>query len=350
MGSALAGVGALCLIGAALFAWVLAPSGKRLPDNANVTRQLSGTAAVVLNPAALVTGDLSTVLLKDVPVKATRSVKVLATDGDVAQVSDARTLSTATGEVLGTTQTIYAVNRKSLEATTDFPSTWTKVAPHDGLTVSWPIGATEKDYAGWVSDTESTTTLRYVKEEDHGGIGTYLYTAETAATPIKDKQVLAMLPGSLPRGMLASLARVLPIPDALRPQFAQLVPKLPATVPLSYTSKVTSKFWVEPATGVVVDSQRREVRQVAIGPLPAVVPVYDVTTAFTSASVTDAAREASESKDKISMYGTTLPIILLVIGIVALAGGVVMVMRARPSGAGAVPVDVHGATETDQVP
>ena len=68
------------------------------------------------------------------------------------------------GQTVGMTQANYAVDRKSLEATSDHPSNWT-VVPAQGLTVSFPIGSQQQDYTGWVSDTQTTTPLKYVRQE-----------------------------------------------------------------------------------------------------------------------------------------------------------------------------------------
>jgi hypothetical protein len=84
---------------------------------------------------------------------------------------------------------------------------------------------------------------------------------------------------------------------------------------------------------VVVDTEREDIRKAGIvGParkVLAAVPVYDVTTKFTSQSVTDAASDANDAKSTINTYGKTLPWILAVVGIIALIAGLVLAMTGR---------------------
>ncbi len=182
LGIGLAVLGLLSLAAAAILAWVVVPDRKELPADTNTVRQFDGTARVLLNPQALAGGDLRNALRANVPVTAERTVKVLATDGDAAQVSDERTLL-AGGQPAGQTSATYAVDRTSLEATTSIPSDW-DVTPHQGLTVSFPIGAKQQDYTGWVSDTQSTAPVTYEREENKGGVNTYVYTSTVSAAPI----------------------------------------------------------------------------------------------------------------------------------------------------------------------
>ena len=347
----LAVLGVLCLAAAAILAWVIVPDKKELPADTDTTRQFTGTAALLLNPQAVAAGNLQQALLTNVPVAAQRNVKVTATSGNMAEVSDARTLSTANGQPIGQTSATYAVDRKSLEAAPDPPSDW-QVVDHEGLTISWPIGTSKQDYTGWVSDTQSTTPLKYVREESKNGLNTYVFEAQTQAGPIKDQQVLATLPQQMPAGTLSALAGALPIPDAIKGQLAQLLPQLGDPIKLSYTYESTSTFWVEPTTGIVVDLERKETRNVGLGlpsggVLPAA-PVYDVTTSFTDQSVTDAVNEANDKKGQIQSYGTTWPLILLIVGIVAILAAIALFVtggrRSAPAGAGVGPTSTAGGT------
>jgi DUF3068 family protein len=232
-GIAVAIVGVLCLATAAILAWVVVPAVKVLPADTNTTRAFSGNAAVLLNPTALAAGDLRGALVTNVPVSAERVVKVTATDGDTARVVDSRSL-TAQGTQVGRTEVTYAVNRKSLEAASA-PSGWS-VTPHQGLTVSWPIGAEQRDYTAWVNETQTTTPAKYARTESKGGVQTYVYEVNAPAAPINDPQVLGALPQSIPVPVLTGLLSSLPIPDALKAQLAQALPNLGGgDVPLSYT-------------------------------------------------------------------------------------------------------------------
>ena len=343
----LAVLGVLCLAAAAILKWVAVPSGAKLPSDENTTRQYDGNAKILLNPQALNTGNLKSALVVNTPVKATRNVKTLATSGDVAEVQDTRTLTTANGQPVGNTQATYAVDRKTLEATSDHPSSW-QVTPAKGLTVSWPIGAEKKDYTGWVQETQTTTTLKYVRQETKQGLTTYVYQTSSQPAPIKDPQVLNALPKALPVSALQALAPILPLPPNVKAQLSTLLPQLTQPVPLSYTYQVNSTYWVQPTTGLVIDTQREDIRtaglSVAGQTLAAGIPVFDVTTAFTSTSVANAASDAKDKKNTIDLFSTTLPLILLIIGILALLASLLVFLLTRRRRADTGPTPPRGDT------
>jgi len=351
LGIGLAVLGLLSLAAAAILAWVVVPDRKVLPADTNTVRQFAGTAQVLLNPQALAGGDFRNALRTNVPVTAERTVKVLATDGNFAQVSDDRVLR-AGGQPIGQTSAKYAVDRKSMEVvTTGFPSDW-PVDQAQGLTVTFPIGSEQKDYSGWVSDTQTTAPVTYEREETRGGVNTYVYTSSVAAAPIKDPDVLANLPQALPLAVLAQLAAVLPLTDQQKAGLAQAAPFLANPVPLSYTYEATSTFWVEPTTGIVVDVDRREIRKAGIGgpggSVLASVAVYDVATKFTDQSVTAAVDEANDKKSDLTLFGTTLPWILAGVGALLLVVGLVLALTGR-SGRGGTPVTADTGT-TQRMP
>jgi hypothetical protein len=308
-----------------------------VPSDENTTRQYDGTAKILLNPPALATGDLRTALLTNLPVKATRNVKALATSGNVVQLQDTRTLTTESGQAVGKTQANYAVDRKTLEATSDHPSSW-QVTAAQGLTVSWPIGADKKDYTGWVQETLATTPLKYVRQETKQGLTTYVYQSNSQPATIKDPQVLAVLPTALQVSTLQALSSVLPLSADVKAQLAALLPQLTQPVPLSYTYQVATTYWVEPTTGLVVDLKREEIRKAGISvagkTLAGILPVYDVTTAYTPTGVANAASDAKDKKNKIDLVGTTLPLILLIVGVLLLIAALVVFLLSRRSRGG----------------
>jgi hypothetical protein len=330
-------LGVVALAVAAVLAWAVVPSLKQLPSDYNATRQYEGKLKFGVDARALQSGNLRAAVLVNTPVTATRTVKVLATSGDTAEVRDERTVSSTSGQQLGTTQATYAVNRKTLEATTSHPSDW-QVVDARGLTVSWPIGAQQKQYTGWVNESRSTTPLKYVKQESRGGIDTYVYQADAGAAQIKDPQVLATLPQQLPVSTLNALTSALNLSADQAAQLAAILPRLSNPVQLAYTYQVKATYWVQPTTGLVVDSQREEIRKAGLK-LPdgkvvaAVLPVADLVLNTTAKSVDDAATDARDKSDQISLWGTTIPLILLIVGVLAIIAGIVLlVLRGRRGG------------------
>ncbi len=348
-GIVLAVVGVLCLAAAAILTWVVVPNQAQLPANENTTRQFDGTAKLLLNPQAISSGNLSAALLTNVPVKVDRNVKTLATSGGVAEVRDTRTLTTGTGQTVGRTEATYAVDRKTLEATTNHPSSW-NVTNAKGLTVSWPIGADKKDYTGWVQETQTTTPLKYLREETKQGVSTYVYQATSESQPIKDPQVLSQLPTALPVSALSALSAVMPMTPDVKATLARVLPRLTAPVPLNYTYQVQSTYWVEPKTGIVVDNQREDIRRAGITAagqtMTGILPVFDVATAFTAQTVKNAASDAKDNKNKLQLYGTTLPLILLIVGVVLLAVGIALILLSRRAPGAMQPRPVRPRTPT----
>lgn len=332
VGVVLAVLGVLCLAAAAILAWVVAPNRAKLPADLNTTRQYSGTAKIALDPSALAGGNLRQAILIARPANVDRTVKVQATSGDAAEVQDSRTI-TAGGVKVGASNVSYAVDRKNLMAVSSHPSSWT-VAPAKGLTVSFPIGAKKQTYTGWVNDTQSTTPVKYVKEETHAGIDTYVYQSDAAAAQIKDEQILSALPKAIPAATLAQLASSLPVPPDVAATLSKSLPPTAQPLPLSYTYEVHSTYWVEPTTGSVIDVQREEIRKAGLQ-LPngttvaAVLPVYDVTTKGTDASVRAAASDAKDKKNSLNAVRRTWPLSLLGIGVVLLGVGLFLALR-RP--------------------
>ncbi len=169
-------LGLILLVAAALLAWWINPSYiARMPSTYNKTRTYDATIRVLFNPAALVTGNLAGAIKTGVPATLSETVRVQQTSGNTALVQDTRNITTS-GSTLVHTVTYYAIDRQTLEATSSYPSSWS-VTPAKGLTVSWPLGARQQNYTGWVYQTETTTTLKYVTQAQQGGISTYVYRA-----------------------------------------------------------------------------------------------------------------------------------------------------------------------------
>jgi hypothetical protein len=342
----------LGLLGLALAA-ILASTNRgrsELPDNFNAVRQYTGTATSILNPQALQAGNFDAALMTNVPVTGQQTVRVLATSGDNARVLDERTLVSG-GVENGTGSNTYAVNRRSLEPASGAPQDW-NAQPHEGLTVAFPAGATQQDYTGWVSDTQTTTPLRFIREESRGGVNTFVYQADVAPTPIRDQSVLGSLPSTLSRAALLGLTPSLPISAEQRSALAQAAPGLPEQVPLSYTFQGRSTFWVEPTTGQVIDTSRQVIRSGTVGgpggSTLANLPVYNVDTRFTDDTVAAAGTEAADRRDSLNSSGRVWPWILGTLGAVALLVGLIgLLVRRRPETVPRAPEPTYRPTEAD---
>ena len=335
-------IGIVLLVAGGLMAWWITPTYiARVPSDYNKTRTYDGTIHSLVNPAALASGNLAAAIKTGLSAKLTDQVKVQKTSGNTAQVQDTRTI-TAAGSPVARTVSHYAVDRKTLMATASHPSDWS-VTPATGLTVSWPLGAKQQNYTGWVYLTHTTTPLRYVKQEQQGGINTYEYQATVPPRPIKNPQALAGLPKALPVSLLARLHAAGLISGSDLASLARAFPHA-TSIPLGYTYQARNTYWVAPATGLVVNvsNNETEIGGIALptGTIIPLIPVLADSYHASPASVSAAVTDANNGGSTISTWGVIVPIAAAAVGFVLVVLAVLLWMRGRSRGR---PVEVsHG--------
>ena len=311
--------------------YVVLPSQAKFPADVDATRNYEGELAVMMNAAALDTGDLANLFLKDVPVTIARTVKTLEVGGDDgAVVSDHGVMSSPAG-VLADSLDIYAINRTTMDAIADFSGD-ARILPREGLVVGWPIGSEPVDYVGWNGDTQQTTILAYVGEEERGGINTYVYHAAEEPAIIVDPALLAQFPPAFPKALLLQLAPALGLPDEMMAQLGPVLEAMPDPIPLTYTYAYDKTYWVEPNTGVLIDIDSMESRAVAFAvpdaPAPvALAEVQHLEYVTTPASVQDAVNDANDGISQLNMFGVYIPAILILLGVIGIIGGIYYVTR-----------------------
>ena len=191
------------------------------------------------------------------------------------------------------------------------------------------------DYTGWVSDTGRTVRLHFVREERHGGVATYRFSASAPDHAITDPQLSALMPPSMSKEALLELTPSLQLTTPQLLKLDALMKRLPDPVPLAYTYRFAATFWVAPATGIVVDLRQHDVRTVSFvdgaRTIP-VAPVMDMAYTSTPASLAAAARDARDATAQLRLIRTTAPAGLLGAGIaLVLVGAVLLVSRRRPA-------------------
>jgi Porin PorA len=337
-------VGVVLLVAAALLAWWITPSYiARLQGNSNTVRTYDGQIRTLVDPAALRAGNLAGAIRAGLPETLRRQVTVLQTSGNTALVKDATTLTTS-GRQIGGITSQYAVDRTSLEATASHPSSWS-ITSAKGLTFNWPIPAQHRNYTGWVPFTETTTALKYVKQEPQGGVNTYVYQATVPPTPIKNPQVLRALPASVPVSLLQAAEKARLIPASLIAGLARAFPGA-RTVPLGYVYESTSTYWVAPATGIVVNLNTSEIQVGGValpnGRFVPLLPVLADSYKQSSSSVQAAATDATNDSNTITTWNTTVPIAVVAVGFVLVVIAVFLWIRGRRHGVGGPPHGVSG--------
>lgn len=327
-------IGLILLVAAALMAWWITPSYiARMPGGYNTTRTYDATVRSLFNPAALAAGNLAGAIKTGLPATISENVKVQQTSGNTALVRDTRSITVA-GTLAGQTVSPYALDRQTLQATSSHPGSWS-VIPATGLTVSWPLGAKQQDYTGWVYQTYTTTTLRYAGQAQQGGINTYVYKATVPPTPIKNPQLLASLPKSLPVSFLPRLQAAGLISAANAASLATVFPGA-TTVPLAYTYQASNTYYVAPGTGLVVNLNNNETQMGGIalpgGKVIPLIPVLAYTYHASPASLSAAVNDANNGSDTISTWGVVVPIAAAAVGFVLIVLAIFLWMRGRGKG------------------
>ncbi|HVA61691.1 MAG TPA: porin PorA family protein [Mycobacteriales bacterium] len=325
-------IGLVLIAAAAVVRVAVAPALAKLPASTNTTRFYQGTAAVLFDPAALAPGSTAPLLLRNVPLQITHTVRALRSTGSATVVRDTK-LVTAAGQPVASLDSSYAVSRTSLLPTTSLGSPG--LAHPLGLTFNWPIGTARHNYPGWVVDTGTATTLVYTGTARHGGIQTDVFTATVPPTPITNPQELAGLPASVPKAEASGLITKLDLPAAQIAQFAQVAGSLPATIPLAYTYAAQTTFWVAPDSGIVVDLNSTETRAVGLPSslLGIAIPLATISQfqfSDTPATLAAAAAQANRDRAGLTAIRTTVPGALGAVGLVLLLAAAALGRRRRP--------------------
>lgn len=329
-------LGVVLIAAALVVRFVILPGQAQWPDDVDSTRTYDGTLHVMLNPQALATMDLANLFLREVPITLSRHVTTEEVKGSKAIVlEDAKMLGPGGQEIQGS-ETWYAIDRKTMNAISKEEasdlSNSDKITDREGFVIGFPIGTEAKDYEGWSSDFQTTVKVSYVKEEERGGLNTYVFESSSLPKETMDPEMLAIFPPAVPKDLLVGLAQTLELPAGMREQFATILPTLPDPVPLKYTYEYETTYWIEPATGVLVDYNKHEAYKIALQieglpePVP-VTPVFEQSYQMSAASVEDAAQDAKDAKGQLNTFGTIIPIALGAIGLVLALVGVFLMRR-----------------------
>jgi hypothetical protein len=354
LGGILLVVGLVVIVGGLVLMLVIVPGMKQFPDDVDTTRLYAGTMPVLLAPQP----DGSITFLTDLEVNLERHFYTEEVDGDLALVVEEQTLSTG-GQPLKQLLKRQAIDRKSMEFVDEIPAKWADkegIYQRDGIVLGWPIDTEKKDYDGWSDDYRTIVPLEFDSEVEHprAKIDTYLFTSASDAQPIVPEQVEELgLPPAIPQetlsGLISGMEGMSPLMGTAFPLLMSLA-EWPNPVPLEYTYEYTGEYWIEPTTGVLIDTHKVEVRKVTVPedlltalvdqidalPVPVesevvseLLPltVYYLDYQATDQTVEDAKKDAEDAKDRIKLYGSTLPIVGIVAGLVIGVVGLFLVMQ-----------------------
>ncbi len=319
-------------------------------DDVDTVRNYEGTLHTMLNPAALEAMDLANLFLNEVPITIERHVTTEEMDGKKAIVLEKVVMSGPAGPIQAT-EDWYAIDSKTMNAIPDFSDN-PKVLPREGLVIGFPTSTKKDDYPGWNGDFQRTTLAKYADEEEKvNGMNAYVFKSSSAPKEIVGAEMLANFPPAIPKDLFLMLAQGIEVPEAMQGAFGLILPNLPDLVPLKYTYEYETRYWVEPTTGMLLNYSKQETRQVALAkdtltgaipegaelpedvaailpmlpdPLP-LLPVFDIEYVVTESSIEDAVQDAKDAKSMLDL-SATVPLLLIVLGVVLVVVGVVLLL------------------------
>ncbi|MFE5457942.1 DUF3068 domain-containing protein [Nocardia sp. NPDC056564] len=205
---------------------------------------------------------------------------------------------------------------------------------HTGLQYRFPIGTEKKDYPYFDLNARKTVDAKFVEESEINNMKVYHFQQSIPATNLYDVV-------KAPTNKLTFPAAKWGVPG-----------DGDVTMARWYTN--TRDLWVEPKTGTVIKGGEQIHLYYGRDAKPEVTAlkshiVFDENTIESQISV------AKENIDKLSLYGRIMPIILGVVGVIALIVGVVLGIRGggsgpAPAGGGGPLSQGRGARRADTDP
>jgi hypothetical protein len=305
--------GAVVFIGAAIAVrYVAVPALQQLPANLDTTVHLTGKADLV-DQAAMQSGDLLHAIRSGVEITADHHTRVTSVHGRTAVVVDEST-TRESGQVMQSERHTWAVDRRTLADAP--PPAGSSAEPHHGLVVGFPLSPKRTDYPYWDTTTGTVSSARYVRTEQYAGHRAFVYEVQ-ATGPVKDAATLAKLPTTLPKSAVTAVAAL------LTPQQQQLLASvaanLPNDIPLEYAATSDLTFWVDSATGWVMDVRSKQTITVSPPSTLAALPLraqVSVELQYTPDSVYSAVKGASDARQGLFQLGTLVPLALLLVALV----------------------------------
>jgi len=293
LGVVLIGVGVFGLVFAGVMRFWVYPNGLKTPLNLNIPIIGTGPAQVY---------DAATGQLQNVQLRADRTVRVDSQASDSKNVvvderlciviqknnpppcvsgSDARLLSYTTHRVAADRKTAEAVNDPKYGGNVNGDTSIKQV----GLTYKWPFHAKKQTYQFFNPDVGQASPATFEGTEKINGLTLYKYVS---VTPKMEADVGHNIPGY-------------------------------------YTD--TRTVWIDPVTGTIVKGNEHQIRQFRGGTLDGQTAV-DLNLTFDDATVKYQTNKAKDGRNKIELVSFWLPLAGLIVGVLALAGGIFLLVSA----------------------
>ncbi len=295
IGAVLVGLGVFAIVLTILLPTVVVSKSKKTPLDLNITQRSSGNAALL---------DGATNTTKNVAVRATRVVRSdsHASNGKNTTVNESLCIVVVQGD---TPDCVRSSDPRLLSVTTDRVTTDRKSAQavhvakysenvngdasvrHSGMAYKWPIDAKKKTYQFFETNLMKAFPAKYQSTSKIKGLTVYEYICETGTQPY---QVQGLFPGT-------------------------------------YTD--TRTVWVEPRTGAIIKGVEHTVQALDSGQV-----ALDATLTFDPAAIDFQAKFAKGKINDLKKAQLWGPLVLGILGLVALVGGALVLRSGGNAGGG----------------
>ncbi len=209
--------GIVIMLIAPVFMFAISPALKKAPEDLDTSTEYRGSITML---------DLETLSYDTYNISVLDTYKAIGFDGDSLTVEFTETIThDETGARLAALETAdytYECDRQTFEYQDD---------DHEGHWI-FPLAVEKKDYDFWNGDIGTTTVCKFITTEDHEGVETYKFEMSE-------------------NGLVLDLEDVFDDQETVA-----LVQGMGGVM----TYDVTITFWVDPATGTIIDLQKSQER------------------------------------------------------------------------------------------
>jgi hypothetical protein len=302
IGLGLVGLGAFALVAALLVRLVLVDTLIRLPLDQTASPTAKGTDVDFL--------DLSQ-MRQLRGLEATVKQRVAGDPGaadasdDVAVWSFGSTITDTDGDLLNASTYRVCIDRHeavAVDCASDHVDN-DRGKNIEGLTLTFPFGTEKRDYDVFNAPTGQAFPARFEEVEELEGLEVYKFVQTVPETVIRETAVPGALVGSSDATVQAEIV---------------------------YSNERT--MWIEPTSGVQVTASEepRTVLRAPDGTIGAT--VLAGTFAGTDETVAAGVERAEDTAGQINLLKNVLPLVLVLLGLLALAGGLFLLLRAGRDG------------------
>ncbi|MFD3428512.1 DUF3068 domain-containing protein [Nocardia fluminea] len=333
----LVGLGAALLVAALMIPTYTVSKVAKTPLDLEITtiaENQKGEESLVLDSKSLTSGEGAAVVNKDVPLVSQRFVTV-------EEPSDADDMTLQAGQTLRRTDVqgdtgllTAAIDRVTISRTTGMPvdtepngsiavtvnkdGSVMEPVQHTGIGYRFPIGTEKKTYPYFDINVRKSFDANFIEETEINNMKVYRFQMTAPVTSTWD--------------VVQSPTNRLTLPAA---KWGVEGGDTPVTMTRYYTN--VRDLWVEPETGTVIKGgESIHLFYARSGDKPEVTALKSHLV-FDEATVESQIAIAKENTDKLSLFGRVVPIVLGVLGVLALLAGLFLGLRGGGTPAHASP-------------